>query len=94
MAPPVLAFGRSTGLPLALQTLRRACLVGRLPFDLLFVHVCSLESLSDCVSSSAGDRACFPFDFRALLLGSHEQGPLLSGGATALSVGHRKRSDL
>ena len=58
------------------------------------MHVCSLESLSDHVSSSAGDRARFPFDFRALLLGSCEQGPLLSGGATALSVGHRTQSDL
>ena len=58
------------------------------------MRVCSLESLSDHVSSSAGDRACFPFDFRALLLGSRKWGPLLSGGATALSVGHCTQLDL
>ena len=67
-----------------------------LPFDLLFtVCVHSLESLSDRVSSSTGDRVRFPFDFEAFkFLGSRERVPLLSGSATTFSVGRRTRSDL
>ena len=67
-----------------------------LPFDLLFtVRVHSLESLSDRVSSSTGDRVHFPFNFEAFkFLGSREQVPLLSGSAMTFSVGHHTRSNL
>jgi len=75
---------------------QHACLACHcLLFDLLLVCTRS-RSLSDCVSSSTDDRerACFPFDFEALFLGSRERGPLLSGSVTAFSVGRRTRSDL
>ena len=59
-----------------------------LPFDLLLVRACPLESVSDRESSSTGDRACF-FDLGALPLGSREREPLLTGRAAALSIGRR-----